>query len=99
MTYTYEPGRFANGSSRPIGSQASTGGWQRVRETLVFEEHELVFNPWEHLVDIPEAERTPFGFSRTFESSSYFTFHRDGREYSIHFMDLVDSGLPRTYPV
>ena len=89
MTYRYEPGRWANGHSRPTGSPNGFEHWRREREVLVFEASELVLNPWDHIIPIPEEERVrPFGFANQFGRGSQYIFHRDGREYHIHFGDI-----------
>ena len=63
----------------------------RERGDIVFEESEVLFNPWEHIVRIPVEERDSgaFAFSHCFESSSFYEFVRDGIQYSVHFSNVT----------
>jgi len=85
MTYRYTPGRHANGHSRPVGFLY----WSRERSPLVFEDCDLVLNPWDHITAVPEEDRaSSFGLANTFSQGSYFRFHRDGQEYQIAWCDI-----------
>jgi len=88
MRYNYTPGRYPNGSSRVIGTEEFT----RELGPLVFEDYEVVINPWEHISPIPENERVGlFGFSHQFSRGSFFIFHREGREYRIVWAEITRS--------
>lgn len=90
--------------SRPIGQG---GEWTSHRTiSMEFTEDELRFNPWEHLVDIPEDVRRaagPGALRRGF-SGSCWIFHRDGIEYHSQwcdtrvFVDGVDYGMTGSAP-
>lgn len=86
--------------SRPVGGDET---WANHRgESMEFTESEMVFNPWDNLEDIPEAERAgPFGLARRFRGSTW-VFHRDGIEWRAMwcdvrvFVDGVERGMTGT---
>lgn len=87
MPYRVREARNMYLFSRPVGTNAP---WTAHHQSMTFAESELVYDPWQHLVDLtPEEKKAsgPFGLARRFTDST-FTFHRDEREYIAQWCDV-----------
>lgn len=72
---------------RSIG--ASKDNYRVSKESYYFTDEEMIFNPWDHLIDIPVEKRKAFDFARIFEFSSYYQFKRGNEIFDAHFSDVI----------